>query len=345
MNRYCSMKYVPVWLMMGFLALYSCKSSGEKQPDISGVKAEARLLRFDEDFFAMDSSNIAVRLPQLQSKYGKVLEYFQFKTFMADQMQRGGNAVDVTADFLRRYRSLYDTCRQRFAKTDWLQKELETAFRYTKYYFPAFKPPPVYTFVDGFYPDNPESFFGVEYSADTVIISLPMFLGAGFTGYDPQYYFDYLRRRFEPVYITRNVMKAVVDEIFPKRTPPNLLGQMIDAGKRLYVLDKVLPGTDDAVLLGYTKQQLDDCLKQEKTIWSFFVQGNLLYVTDPGICREYIGENPYTKELGTDSPGNIGAFAGWQIVKKYMAAQKDLSMEQLIATDANTIFQEAKYKP
>jgi uncharacterized protein YjaZ len=48
---------------------------------------------------------------------------------------------------------------------------------------------------------------------------------------------------------------------------------------------------------------------------------------------------------GEASPGNIGSFAGWQIVKKYMQKNEKISLQELMLTDAETIFQSAKYKP
>ena len=76
-----------------------------------------------------------------------------------------------------------------------------------------------------------------------------------------------------------------------------------------------------------------------------FIKNNLLQVTDENMIKNYIGEAPKTQELGDASPGNIGAFAGWQIVKKFMDKKGNLSLPQLMATDNETIYQEAKYKP
>jgi len=45
------------------------------------------------------------------------------------------------------------------------------------------------------------------------------------------------------------------------------------------------------------------------------------------------------------SPGNIGSWVGWQIVKKYSNDHPDITPEQLMKMDARKIFQEAKYKP
>ncbi len=79
-----------------------------------------------------------------------------------------------------------------------------------------------------------------------------------------------------------------------------------------------MPETADTLKTGYTKNQLDGCYKNEQTIWSFFVQNDLLFTTDPSLIKDYMNDAPQTQAFGQDSPGFIGQFVGWQIVKKWM---------------------------
>ena len=124
-----------------------------------------------------------------------------------------------------------------------------------------------------------------------------------------------------------------------------LVQQMVEKGKRLYVLSKLLPYADAYKIIGYSKTQLDDCYAHEKAVWDLFVQNNFLQTIDNNIIKNYIGDGPKTQELGAASPGNIGSFAGWQIVKKYMSKNPKTSVKELMTLDAESIFQGAKYKP
>lgn len=90
---------------------------------------------------------------------------------------------------------------------------------------------------------------------------------------------------------------------------------MIEEGKRMYVLDHLLPETEDTVKTGYTAAQLKGCYGNEAAIWNYFIENNLLYANDPSQIRDYTNDAPRTEALGQDSPGNIGLFVGWQIVK------------------------------
>ena len=63
------------------------------------------------------------------------------------------------------------------------------------------------------------------------------------------------------------------------------------------------------------------------------------------MIRNYIGDSPKTQELGDASPGNIGSYVGWQIVRKYMSKNSEIKLNELMTKDADEILSEAKYKP
>ena len=134
--------------------------------------------------------------------------------------------------------------------------------------------------------------------------------------------------------------------MFPETADDNpLIQQMVEKGKRLYVLSKLLPTTEEYMLMGYTANQLKDTYANERRVWDLFIQNNLLQVIDNNIIKNYIGEGPKTQELGEGAPGNIGSFVGWQIVKKYMQKNPGISLPDLMKMNPETIVQEAKYKP
>ena len=159
-------------------------------------------------------------------------------------------------------------------------------------------------------------------------------------------YPSYQSRRFEPQYVPVNCIKNIIDDIYPATNADMpLIYQMIEAGKRLYVLDKLLPETADSLKTGYTQIQLDGCYENEAMIWNYFLQNNLLYSTDPAAIRDYMNDAPKTEILGEGSPGFIGQFTGWQIIKKWMGIKPATTPEQLLQTPPKQIFEEAKYKP
>lgn len=134
--------------------------------------------------------------------------------------------------------------------------------------------------------------------------------------------------------------------MFPeKMEDKTLVIQMVEKGKRLYLLQKLVPFASENMLIGYSDSQFKACREKEAVIWDLFLQNNLLQSIDNGTIKNYLGEGPKTPELGESAPGNIGSFCGWQIINKYMLKFPNTKLDELMRTDAEIIFQKAKYKP
>jgi hypothetical protein len=142
-------------------------------------------------------------------------------------------------------------------------------------------------------------------------------------------------------------MKAWGQSIITENnTRRKLIDRMINAGKTMYYLDKVLPETPDSIKIGYSTIQTMWCYYNEFKIWEYFIKNNLLYSTDMMEVSHFIGDSPVTPGMPPDAPGNIGTWVGWQIVKEYMNRNPNVTMKQLLEeTDGQKILELSKYKP
>ena len=90
---------------------------------------------------------------------------------------------------------------------------------------------------------------------------------------------------------------------------------------------------------------MDAAKENEGVIWSFFLNNDLLNTQEQDIIKNYIGESPKTPEFGDNAPGNLGTFAGWQIVKKYMEKYPETTLQELMMMAPRDIYTKSKYKP
>ncbi|MEP6466261.1 MAG: hypothetical protein ABJB05_08145, partial [Parafilimonas sp.] len=247
--------------------------------------------------------------------------------------------------FLHDYRFVYDTTEKSFSNFDDEFKQIKNGLQYVKYYFPNYTlPANIITFV------GPVEGYANVLTQSGLAVGLQLYLGHNFSVYSSEFitevYPNYQQRRFEPAYIPVNCMKNIITDIYPEKNGSDpLVYQMIDAGKRLYLLDHFLPQLADSLKTGYTQKQLTGCYSNEANIWNYFVQNNLLFITDPIQIRDYMQDGPKTEAFGDDSPGFIGQFIGWKIVQKWMEAHENITLPQLINTPEKQIYDEAKYKP
>jgi hypothetical protein len=332
------------------LACLGACTNRKEIPDVSGIKVNVKLKRFDKDFFSIDTNNVWAGLNQLQGRYpGFTSLFFQYILGLDS-----ASIVPGIKEFIRLSQPLRDSVNVVFKTTDDLEKQFERAFRFVKYYFPEFNAPPVITVVgpvdalaqssSGPTPDflRPE-FLG---------ISLQFYLGKDFSVYnDPNFIENvapaYRSRRFSKEYIIADGMQLIVDDLFPDRSKGKpLIEQMIERGKQWWLLDKFLPETADSVKTGYTQAQLDWCNDNEGLIWSYIIKNDEIRSVNPAVIQTYIGEAPFTQGFSQEqSPGNIGQWIGWQIVKKFVANNSGMKPEEVMNTPATKILDEAKYKP
>jgi len=325
------------------LGIWSCNNK-TNSPDVSGIKVDIKLERFEQSFFAIDTNDI---VPGLAKTHG------EFPDFYADFMQNilgvSGSPADtttlsVTKNILRSYGSFASDLERKFSNTTPLENELRRDFQFVKYYFPDYKVPVLVTYV------GPLDAPGVALTRNRIAIGLQQYAGKDFPGYQAnevqQMYPAYIARRFDAAYIPANVVKAVADDLFPdKGTGKPLIEQMIEKGKQWWLLDKLLPTTADSLKTGYTQKQLKWCRENEGLIWNYFVTSENLESIEPDVIQNYIGESPTTQGMPQSSPGNIGQWVGWQIVKKFAAENSSLKPAEIMNTPARKILLEAKYKP
>ena len=334
-------------LTLLIILFVSCKHQKDV-PDVSNIKVNVQIQRFDQDFFSADTNHLENAMTALYKKYPSFLplyfEFFSPVNFMVQQQKKTYRVAVL--EYYRNIKPLYESVEKKFSNIQFIRDGLQDNLRYVKYYYPSFRTPAILTSVESLNPENAQEIYGTTYYHDTLVISLQMFMGNDFSVYDPSQYFDYLRRRFEPQYIIPNSLRAIAGTIYiDSSQSATLVEQMVEKGKLWYMMDKFLPTTPDSLKTGFTKKQLQWCRENEGNIWGFITKNADLYTVDPEIIQNYIGEAPFTQNMPEVSPGNIGQWVGWQIVKKYANENADLSLQKILSTPAKKIFQDTHYKP
>jgi hypothetical protein len=328
-----------------FSSLSGCGNNGH--PDVSGVDVgTVHIVRFDTAFFSLDSNKIGQGLYRLSRQYPFFTADFVGNILglgpLSDTSQ---TAFEGTRLFLVSYMPVKDSLEMKYKNLDWLETELRRGFQHVKFYFPQYRlPGKVVAFI------GPVEGAGVVLTPGALAIGLQSFAGKGFSFYQAGEVQDvyplYISRRFEPAYITADCMSVLATDIFPDSSEGQpLIDQIIIKGRYWWLANQLLPEVPDSIRTGYTQSQLNWCASNESGIWNYILQNTDPYTRDPDIIKNYVGEGPKTQGMPESSPGNIGTWVGWQIVKKYMEGHPGLSPAELMRISPKTIFDESKYKP
>ncbi|HLA56767.1 MAG TPA: gliding motility lipoprotein GldB [Flavobacterium sp.] len=306
-----------------FIALTACDKKSEAEKAIEEIPMEIKVERFDKAFYETPPED----LPKLKSQYP-----FFFPA---------GNDDNVWINKMKdpMWRQLYSEVEKKYPDFNKEQEEIETLFKHIKYYFPETKTPKVITVISE-----------MDYNAKTiyadslVIISLELYLGKNHKFYE---FPEYLKENFEERQMIPDVAASFAKTKIIPPTDGNLLSQMVYFGKELYLKDLLIPEYTDAEKIGYKPEQITWCQGNEGYMWRYFIEGQLLYNSDSKLPGRFITPAPFSKfylEIDNESPGRVGQWIGWQIVRSFMK-NNDVSINDMIKMDARQLFEKSKYKP
>lgn len=321
-------------LFLTSILLFSCHNRSA-DVDLGKINIKAiEIHRYEKALFSIAPDNLKAGLPAIAG---------EFKIFLGDQY-----AEPVNLERLRSFvsdtamQALYRKTMRSFPDLTKQSAELTEAFRYFKYYFPEKATPEVYTYISGLDIDNT-----IRYSEQGIIISLDLFLGSSEPIYAKSGMPLYKTSRMTSEQIAPCCMSEIGRSLVETdEQKQRLLDLMVAEGKVLYFEELTLPGTADNIKIGHTTAQYEWCKSNEARIWAFLVENNLLFATDPEVVGKLLTDGPFTSGFGKESPGRIGTWIGWQIVRNYMERNPDLTpAEMMKETDSQKILEGSRYKP
>ena len=317
-------KYI-LFIALALLAL-SCKKENVVEDKVAGVKVgKIQIERFDDIFYNSSPQD----LPRVKQQFPYLFP--------------AGNADTVWTNKIKNplLQELHAEVDKKFPNTNFLEEDMASLMQHIKYYYPQAPTPKVITLI------SEMDYANRAIYADTlVLISLDLYLGK-----NHRFYVDfpaYQKEEFEPSQIMPDLVTAFSQGSIAPPRDHTLLSAMIYFGKELYIKDLLIPEVADNNKIGYTKAKYDWAVANESEVWKYFVENKVFYSTDTKLIGRFISPAPFSKfYLGFDeeSPGRIGQWLGWQIVKAYMENNKAVTLPQLLAADAKTIFDNSKYKP
>ncbi|MCW3074318.1 MAG: hypothetical protein JWP69_1387 [Flaviaesturariibacter sp.] len=322
------------------MLLVAC--GNDDKPDVSGIKVDLRLERFERDFFKIDTNNIREGLVHLRNAYPEFYSVYLQNILQVNPADTA--SFPIIRSIVSGYRPINDSIQNKYKNLDWLKDDLTEHFKYVKHYYPDYFVPRIITFIGTF--DAP----GVILSPQYLGIGLQQFAGKKFSAYQveeiAQMYPGYISQRFDKEYMAAGAMKAVVDDIYPDQSVGNpFIEQMVEKGKQWFLLDHFMPDAPDSVKTGFTGAQLDWVEENEGNTWGYIIKNENLYSIEPVTMQTYLGEAPFTQGFPESSPGNIGQWVGWRIVQKFAKENPKLSLQEILKTPAKQVFEGSKYKP
>lgn len=322
------------------------ETTAEKKVDVSGVKIALNIKPFYKDFAALDTSHFAEGLAALKHKYPEFTDFFLDTLLPFNKVEGAYNNPAATAAIknifaFKDYTHLTDTVLKVFPNTEQYDAAIADMLQHVRYYLPKWQLPAELTYFVSCL--NKWTAFTHD---KTLGIGLDMFLGQNFRPYEalsmPQYALINHTPENIPLWAARAVYQ---DNAGSSPYRKDLLELMLANGKEILFLRKVMPGFKFNLIMGYTAEQLEWCEANEALVFNLFLQQNLLFNKDYQTIMRYVTPGPNSAGFPPEAPGNLGTFIGYKILEAYENKSGKTLEEILLNEDANSIFQQSKYKP
>ena len=304
--------------------VFSCETESKLEQKIAEIDVTVNVERFDKLFAKVTPNGLL----QLKNDY----------PFMFSKRYNDSIWIARINDTLQQ--QLNEEVEKAFPNEIAFEDEIQSLFQHLKYYFKTFKSPRIITVTSD-----------VEYRNKTIVTDTIVLIALDtYLGKDHEFYggiHNYIKQNFEASQIVSDLATQYAIQNIYQPKKKSLLDEMIYFGKVLYFKDAVIPFKNDEEKMGYSKEQLDWAIDNEHYIWSYFVERELLYDTNSKLVLRFINPAPFSKfnlELDKESPGRIGQYLGWQIVRAYMK-NNDATLLQMLGATAENIFNNSKFKP
>ncbi|MCH3923733.1 MAG: hypothetical protein LKE30_02275 [Bacteroidales bacterium] len=344
------MKKIKFFLLIIFsLTLIVCSCSKKKDNikfiNEQGQEEKIQIKRFDKALFDKPLPNLEVFLKNLQKQYPQM-----FQTSLDNKEYLSIIEQFVLDNEMQNVQSIVE---REYPDLNFLQEDLTSAFARLKQIYPNTKlPKNVFSLLFGPADFSYSYANRIVVSEDFCAISLDMYSmdklrKSQYYKQIPQYMIPTLNRN----YIAPDFIRQYLRQITFSRVPLvemnpdcSFLDAIIEDGKYSYVVKTLLPKYSDSQILRYTDEQYSWCEKNEKSIWGYIIQNNLLFEKDRTKYLSLTMDGPESKGI-TNSPSRIGNYIGYNIVSRFMN-ETDISIDSLMKIkDAYKILKLSKYKP
>lgn len=317
-----SMKKLIFTVLSISLFFIGCNDSDKVAQEVAKIPIALEISRFDQEF----ASATPDKIPMLRTKYPYLFPAPDsiWVAKMKDSLQ-----IELFQEVGNTFNSFEDE-----------EDGLIQLFKHIRYYFPEQHIPRVVTVTND-----------VDYNNRIILADSLLFIGLdNYLGAEHKYYGGfqrYIAKSLDRSYMVSDVASAFAKKVVPKPRDRTFLARMIYFGKELYLKDKLMPMAKDTEKIGYTNEEMDWTLGNEEPIWRNFVEQEHLYSTDNKLNSRFLDPAPFSKfglELDNESPGRLGRYIGWQIVKAFMD-NNTIELKQMLTMPEEELFKKSNYKP
>lgn len=333
------LKIINIFFLILFTVYFSAcdvtKTEPKYIPDAKDINAKVELIRFDQAFFGIDTTNIGVEIQKLKQSYPEFTQGFLGSVLgIQDSMMELATVRGYLNYPDARY--TYDTVQKVYKDFTKIQKELNELATYYQYYFPEAVPlKKAFTYLSEYHGDRL-----AVLESGFVGLPLDMALGAGYPPYTYLKIPMYDQRTCNAEHLVAKAADAIAQNLIPmycKMKGSFLIDMMLYHGKTMYLTDILLPTVADSLKFGFGTEQMEFCNGGELSLYEHLTKEELMYSNESRKINKYVTKGPFNPNL--DLPNNMGAWLGYKMILSFVKHHRNLLKQSNPQSSAREIEQ------
>ena len=157
---------------------------------------------------------------------------------------------------------------------------------------------------------------------------------------------DYISQKMNKNYLIRDLAEKLISRYVNYPTNRQFLDKIIYYGK---VYNLMINNLDfgEANALYYNEKEILWAKDNEKEVWKFFIENEILFNTSNILVERFINFGPYSKfgiSIDYESSPMIGKWIGYKIVKSYLKSNNK-TIEEILNMNEYELYLNSNYKP
>ena len=157
---------------------------------------------------------------------------------------------------------------------------------------------------------------------------------------------DYISQKMNKNYLIRDLAEKLISRYVTYPTNRQFLDKIIYYGKIYNLMINNLD-FNEANALYYNEKEILWAKDNEKEVWKFFIENEILFSTSNILVERFINFRPYSKfgiSIDYDSSPMIGKWIGYKIVKAYLKSNNK-TIEEILNMNEYELYLNSNYKP
>lgn len=171
----------------------------------------------------------------------------------------------------------------------------------------------------------------VIFCDSTMLIGLNHYLGEAYPGYSSME--KYIRKTKSPAFLPYDLAESLVATAMPYLSSDRAatINRLVYEGALTEAKMRLVKDSSPVLALGYSQDEFDALMQNEKWIWDKMVSSGMVFDHDPSVASRLIAPAPYCGIISASCPGRAGRFIGYRIVQSYIAEHPEAKLSDLLS--------------